>query len=105
MAFDRFELGSSVEVHADFKTNKKTVPPSQYIDPATITLVIRRPDKSIETRTYGVSGISKLDIGKYMAIIVLAQEGSYHWRFTGSSGSNQTGVKSGQFESIRETNF
>lgn len=105
MAVDRYEYGESVVVFADFKTGKKSVPANTFIDPATITLTVRNPDKTTEVRTYGVSGIDKIDVGRYSSIIALTQEGTYHWRWLGSNGPTQTGVKSGSFDSRREPNF
>ena len=105
MALDRYQYGESVAVFADFKTGKKATPPNTFIDPAAITLVIRRPDKTVETRTYGVSGVTKLDVGRYTSIIELTQEGTYHGRWTGDNGPTQKGVKVFTFESVREPNF
>ena len=105
MAQARYEYGESVDIFADFKTSKKAVPPSQPVDPATVTLQIQSPDGTVEIRDYAVSGITKLGTGQYKATIALTQEGTYHWRWTGSSGPNQTGVLTGQFDSVREPNF
>ena len=105
MAQERYQYGESVDVFGDFKTSKKATPPSQYVDPATVTLTIRRPDKTVETRTYGVSGIDKLETGKYKATIALTQEGTYHWRWKGDNGPTQAGVKTGSFDSVREPDF
>lgn len=107
MAQSRYEYGESVEVFADFKTSKKSVtpPPNTLIDPAAVTLTIRKPDKTVETRTYGVSGITRIETGKYKASIALTQEGTYHWRWKGDSGPNQVGVQTGSFDSVREPDF
>jgi hypothetical protein len=105
MAVSRFELGSVIRLVALFKTPKTAVPPSEYIDPANITLTIRNPDLTVETRTYGVSGIDRTDTGKYAASITLAQEGTYKWRWEAQNGADQAGVKSGTFDSISESDF
>ena len=105
MAQDRYQYGESVEVFADFRTSKRAVPPSVLIDPTTVTLVIQKPDKTVENRTYGVAGITKIETGRYTAIIVLDQEGTYHWKWKGSNGPTQTGVKVGKFDSVREPNI
>ena len=101
----RYQYGESVEVFADFRTSKRAVPPSALMDPAVVTLLIRNPDKTTETRTYGVSGITKIETGRYSSIIALTQEGTYRWKWTGSNGPTHTGVKTGSFDSVREPNL
>lgn len=105
MAQEIYEYGESVAVFADFKTGKKATPPNTLLDPASVTLVIRKPDKTVETRTYGVSGITKLAVGKYTSVIELTQEGTYHGRWTGDNGPSQKGVRVFKFDSRREPNF
>ncbi len=105
MVVSRFESGSVVKVAGYFRTPKTATPPSEYIDPATITFTIRRPDLTIETRVYGVDAIERIDTGKYAASITLAQEGTYKWRWNAQNGANQVGVKSGSFDSFSESDF
>lgn len=105
MANSRFELGSTVKVRVDVKTPKTATPPNILIDPTTLTLTIRRPDKTTETRVYGVGDIERTDVGKYVAPISLTQEGTYHWRFVADNGPEQIGVRSGSFDSYRDQNF
>lgn len=101
----RFEMGSTVKVRAVFKTPKTASPPSVPIDPTALTLTIRRPDKTTETRVYGVDAIDRIDTGQFTAPIVLSQDGTYHWRWSAENGPTASGVKSGQFDSYRAENF
>lgn len=102
---DRFEMTSVVRLRAEFKTPKTAIPPSVLIDPTTVTLRIQRPDKTIENRTFGASGIDKDAVGKYSAALELLQEGTYYWRWTGSNGPTSVGVEQGVLDSVREPNF
>lgn len=105
MAQSRFEMGMAVKLVADFKTPKTATPPSTLIDPTSITLTIQRPDKTLDTRVYGVGAITKTAVGKYFATLLLSQDGTYRWRWLATNGSDVVGVKSGSFDSYREPNF
>lgn len=94
-----------MKIRGEFRTPKTAVPPSELIDPAIVTLTIMRPDKTTETRTYGVSGIDRTDIGKYTSLLTLAQEGTYHWRFKGDNGPAAIGLAVGTLDSVREPDF
>jgi hypothetical protein len=102
---DRYEFGSIVTLKGEFRTPKSAVPSNTLIDPTTVTLRIQQPDKTVVTRTYGVSGIDKVDVGIYTSKLTLNQEGTYYWRWTGSNGADATGVVSGLFDSRQEPNF
>ncbi len=100
-----FELGSIVKVVGTFKTPKTATPPNTNVDP-TVTLSIRNPDKTSEVREYGVDAlVEKDETGIYSSRITLSQEGTYHWRWAGSVGLDESGVLSGHFDSYRDTNF
>lgn len=102
---NRFETGSVVKIRGDFKTPKSATPPNTLIDPTSVSITIRRPDKTTETRVYGVGDIDRIDVGRYLAPVALSLEGTYHWRWYAANGSDEIGVKSGQFDSYREPNF
>jgi hypothetical protein len=105
MAIEEFEKDSVVKLRGQFKTPKDATPPNTPVDPATVTLTIRRPDKTIEVRTFGVDAITKDSTGIYSSLLTLAQEGTYHWRWQGSNGGTSVGVLSGLFDSVRRTDF
>lgn len=102
---DKFQMNSVVRLRAVFRTPKTATPPSELIDPTSVTLRIQLPDKTVENRTYGVSGIDKDDVGLYSATLPLDQEGTYYWRWTGANGLTSVGVESGVLDSVREPNF
>ncbi len=102
---DRYEMNSVVRLVGEFRTPKTAVPPSVLIDPALVTLRIRKPDLTVETRTYGVSGIDRDGTGMYSGSLALDQEGTYYWRWTGATGATAVGAQSGVLDSVREPNF
>lgn len=107
MAIDRFEKGEVVKVKGEFRTPKTALlNPNTPIDPDSVTLEVRRPDKTTFTLTYGVgTEITRDDTGKYWSPVELTQEGTYHYRWTGDSGDDAVGVDSGMFDSVMEPNF
>ena len=102
---DRFEMNSVVKLRGEFRTPKTASPPNALIDPSVVTLTIRKPDKTTVTWTYGVANIERISLGLFSAALVLDQEGTYYWRWTGSIGADSVGVTSGVLDSIREPNF
>lgn len=107
MAIERFHKGEVVKIRGDFRTPKNAlVNPSALIDPDVVTLQVQKPDKTVTTLTYGVgTEITRDSVGKYWASVELTQEGTYHYRWTGDSGGDATGVVSGLFDSIMEPDF
>ena len=107
MAIDRFQKGEVVKVRGEFRTPKTaTVNPNTLTDPDVVSLQIQSPDKVILTLVYGVgSDITRDDTGKYWASVELTQEGTYHYRWTGDSGGDATGISAGLFDSVQEPNF
>lgn len=107
MAIDRFQKGEVVKIRGEFRTPKTAlINPNTLIDPDSVTLVVRNPDLTVVTFTYGVgTEITRDDTGKYWASVELAQEGTYRYRWTGDSGGDATGVSSGFFDSMQEPNF
>jgi hypothetical protein len=104
MAVTHFEMGGNVTLRGEFRTPKTASPPSQLIDPAAVTLTFQKPDKTSVIRTYGIDDVTRVSAGIYTSIVVLDQEGTYHWRWRGANGA-EAGVASGQFDSTRESNF
>jgi hypothetical protein len=107
MAINRFQKGEVVKARVEFRTPKTAlVNPDTPTDPDVVTLAIRRPDKTVVTLTYGVGAdITRDDTGKYWASVELTQEGTYHYRWTGDSGGDATGISAGLFDSVQEPNF
>lgn len=105
MARITFPFNSIVKIRGEFRTPKTAIPASELIDPAIVTLTILKPDKTSEVRTYGVSGIDRTDIGKYVALLTLDQEGTYHWRYKGDNGPAAIGIVTGTLDSVREPDF
>lgn len=105
MALERFNMGEVVKLTVTFKTPKTATPPNTLVDPATVTLTVRKPDKTTETVTYGVDDIEKVSTGVYVYRIPLDQEGTFYWKWTGSNGGESAGVLTGVFDSMRAPNF
>ena len=105
MALDRFVMGSVVKLTVNFKTPKTATPANTLVDPATVTIAIRRPDKTTVNKTYGVDDITKVSTGVYQYLVTLDQEGTYYWKWSGSNGSESAGVQTGVFDSMRSPNF
>lgn len=105
MAIIKFETGSNVRIRGTFRTPKDAVPPSALLDPSIVTLTIRRPDKTVEERIYGVGPeIVHPSTGIYESVLTLSQQGTYHWRWRGENGI-EAGVITGELDSRLEPNF
>ena len=102
---DRFQMGETVRLSAQFKTPKTASPPSELFDPTLVSLRIKYPDKTVQTFVFGTDAeVETEGVGLYFSRLSLDQEGTYYWRWTGSSITS-SGVQSGVFDSIREPNF
>lgn len=105
MAKIEFETGSNVRIRGTFRTPKDAVPPSALLDPSIVTLTIRRPDRTLDERVYGVGPeIEHPSTGIYESILSLLQQGTYHWRWRGENGV-EAGVITGELDSVSEPNF
>ena len=82
MALHEFTTGSSVYVSAFFTDPLNDEAP---IDPTTVTLVVTAPDGSDTTVAPG--DIDHVGTGDYEYVLLLAQEGTYRWKFTGTLNS------------------
>lgn len=79
---NRYDYGDQIPVKAEFTVD------GAYVDPATIILKVRKPDKSTVTYTYGIdAAVIKSAVGKYYLDLLLNQEGDwyYRWEVTGSA--------------------
>ncbi len=101
----RFERGEIVRLRAEFRTPKTAVPANVLIDPASVTLTIRVPGGASTTYTYGVDSIVNDGVGLYSFPLLLAVDGTYHWRWEGTNGPTMKGVVSGTLESVRNPNY
>lgn len=105
MAKIEFETGSAVKIKGTFKTPKDGIPPNTLINPSIVTLAIRKPDKTTDTYVFGVdAGVTNPSTGLFLFELVLSQQGTYHWRYTGQNGT-AAAVITGTLDSVLEPNF
>lgn len=103
---DRFEMGSVVTLRGEFRTPKTAVPANALIDPTIVTLRVQAPDKIVTVYTFGTDPeVIQDSTGKYSFPLLLAQEGTYYWRWKGDNGPSAIGVVTGTLDSRREPNF
>ncbi len=94
MARSRYGTGTILHSNASFSdpddyslpTDPKTR--RTYLDPTTVTCVVRGPDGESTTYTYGTDAeLIRVDQGRYRCDIGLMQRGSYRWTWTGATST------------------
>lgn len=82
MAQTEYQTGSSVFVDASFTDPTANDVP---VNPSTISLVVTAPD--LTETTVAASDITNTATGEYRYTLLLALEGTYRWKWTGSIGA------------------
>lgn len=94
MARNEYTTGSSVYVTASFTDPRNGDAP---IDPSTVTLEVKAPGGSYAA--VSGSSITNTAVGDYEYVLPLAEEGTYRWRWTGTTG-DKAKVILGECESV-----
>ena len=82
MAKFEYTTGSSVYVDANFTDPLND---DAAVNPSTVTLVVTAPDGTVTNVASG--DISNVTTGHYRYILLLSQEGTYRWKYTGNIGA------------------
>ena len=94
MAQHEYTTGDSVYVNADFTDPLNDDAP---VNPSTVTLVVTAPGGTVTNVAAG--DISNTATGSYQYVLLLSEEGTYRWKWTGSIG-NRVKVVLGSCDSV-----
>lgn len=88
---ETFETGTVIKCRVAFTDPDNG---DALIDPTTVTIAVKGPgDATATTYTYGVdSEVEKESAGNYLFRLSLAAEGTHHWKWTGTTGSDGIAV-------------
>lgn len=81
MALHEHEKGSSIYVDGYFTDPLNSDAP---INPTSVALVVTAPDATATTVSSG--DITNVATGQYRYVLALSQEGTYRWKWTGTTG-------------------
>jgi len=92
-----FDQGTSLKVRVTFEDPDT----DEVTDPSFVSLVVQPPDDNDDaTFVYGEDEeLERLSEGVYQYILELTDKGTYHFHFTGTTGSTSK-VISGQVDSM-----
>lgn len=95
VVFDYGEVVRARNTYTDPDTGDLT-------DPATVTVVVRKPDSTTTTFTFGVdAALTKVSVGVYQILIPLDQTGTFKWKWTGTA-TNKVAVDYDECDSERK---
>lgn len=105
MAKETFQKGSKPVIRVSFTDPDND---DAALDPTTVTIAIHAPeDAAGEATTYTYATdveVEKESVGNYAFRLLLDQEGTYHWKWTGATSSKQV-VLAGSCDSVQEVDF
>lgn len=95
-------LGSIVNVRVAFTDPDNA---DAAIDPTVVSITVKPPVSAAYTKSYGLDPeVVKESVGNYLIRLTLAEEGTYRWRWTGSTATKAV-VVPGSCESTQEHDF
>jgi hypothetical protein len=90
-----FKVGEVVEVFLNLKDPDTQLP----LNPASLTLLIQRPDDTNYTLVLGVDGeLENPTTGRFTYPLSLEQTGTYHWRWTATNSPTKKRVFEGSLD-------
>jgi hypothetical protein len=93
--------GSTVRITGDFDDPDTDLP----VDPVDLSIKVQAPDGTVETTTYPDAAIERTSTGRYFLKLLLAQSGTYHWKWVAQNGSDAGVVIPGSLESASRGDF
>lgn len=96
------DKGTTVRIFIDWTDPDTGVP----IDPNTVEFKLREPDLTVLTYEYGTDPeVVRTVAGTYYISVLLDQEGTYHWKWTGTGAINVSAVVPGDLDSVSRVDF
>lgn len=91
MAKENFETGTTLNCRVTFTDPDNSDAPT---DPTTVSIAVRGPsDEAATTYTYGTDDeVVKEDTGDYLFRLALSEEGTYRWKWTGSTSTKSVAI-------------
>lgn len=87
MAKESFQKGSKPVIRVSFTDPDND---GAAIDPSTVSIRVKAPDDTVSTFTYATDPeVEKESVGNYVFRLLLDQEGTYHWKWTGTTSNKQ----------------
>lgn len=94
--------GTSVKIFGLFSDPETKDP----LDPVTVEVVIKAPDQTVSTYEYGVDAeLIRGNVGIYFITLLLAQEGTYHWKWQAAGVPGVSVVVPGDIDSVQSVDF
>jgi len=94
----RWTLNSVPKLRAVF-TDADT---GERINPSAVSLVVKRPNGSVTTYTFGDSAMTNPENGVFVFPLMLDTKGTYRWRFEGSMGANAGDSAEGKLDAYSD---